>query len=158
MPLITVIADGAWSKRTYRSNYNALSGVGCIIGAKTNKVLFLEIRNKYCTMCEWSKNKEVRPKTHVCFKNWDKSSTAMEADIIVEGFKRSLEIHGLIFAKLVGDGDSSITEKLFENKPYGERLVEKIECRNHLLRNYCTKLKELTKNDLAVKELKFHVI
>lgn len=27
IPLISVIADGAWSKRSYRSNYNALSGV-----------------------------------------------------------------------------------------------------------------------------------
>jgi len=27
IPMITVIADGAWSKRSYRSNYNALSGV-----------------------------------------------------------------------------------------------------------------------------------
>lgn len=27
IPLITVIADGAWSKRSYRTNYNALSGV-----------------------------------------------------------------------------------------------------------------------------------
>jgi len=27
VPLISVIADGAWSKRSYRSNYNALSGV-----------------------------------------------------------------------------------------------------------------------------------
>lgn len=27
VPMITVVADGAWSKRSYRSNYNALSGV-----------------------------------------------------------------------------------------------------------------------------------
>lgn len=27
IPLITVIADGAWSKRSYKTNYNALSGV-----------------------------------------------------------------------------------------------------------------------------------
>lgn len=27
IPMITVIADGAWSKRSYKSNYNALSGV-----------------------------------------------------------------------------------------------------------------------------------
>jgi len=27
IPLITVIADGAWSKRSYKSGYNALSGV-----------------------------------------------------------------------------------------------------------------------------------
>lgn len=27
IPLITVVADGAWSKRSYKTNYNALSGV-----------------------------------------------------------------------------------------------------------------------------------
>lgn len=27
MPLISVVVDGAWSKRSYKSNYNALSGV-----------------------------------------------------------------------------------------------------------------------------------
>lgn len=27
IPLITVVADGTWSKRSYKSNYNALSGV-----------------------------------------------------------------------------------------------------------------------------------
>lgn len=27
IPLITVVADGAWSKRSYKSNYNALCGV-----------------------------------------------------------------------------------------------------------------------------------
>lgn len=27
IPLITVVADGAWSKRSYKHNYNALSGV-----------------------------------------------------------------------------------------------------------------------------------
>ncbi|KAK4883398.1 hypothetical protein RN001_006717 [Aquatica leii] len=28
-PIITVIVDGAWSKRSYRKNYNSLSGVVC---------------------------------------------------------------------------------------------------------------------------------
>lgn len=27
VPMITVVADGAWSKRSYKHNYNALSGV-----------------------------------------------------------------------------------------------------------------------------------
>jgi len=31
IPLITVIADGAWSKRSYKSGYNALSGVVSIL-------------------------------------------------------------------------------------------------------------------------------
>lgn len=31
IPLITVVADGTWCKRSYKSNYNALSGVVSII-------------------------------------------------------------------------------------------------------------------------------
>lgn len=31
VPLIAVVADGAWSKRSYKTNYNALSGVVSII-------------------------------------------------------------------------------------------------------------------------------
>jgi len=29
-PKIAMIADGAWNKRSYRTNYNALSGVGIL--------------------------------------------------------------------------------------------------------------------------------
>jgi hypothetical protein len=103
VPLITVIADGAWCKRSYRTNYNAKSGAACIVGEKTGKILFLGIRNKYCAMC--SKNQE---KSHLCFKNWDGSSSAMESDIILEGYKLSMEMHGVTYAFLVGDGDSSV--------------------------------------------------
>lgn len=46
----------------------------------------------------------------------------------------------------LGDGDSSVTKKLNEVMPYGPMLlVEKIECRNHILRNYGQKLMGLTK-------------
>jgi hypothetical protein len=38
--MITVIVDGAWSKRSYKTNYNALSGVASIIGARLKKVLY----------------------------------------------------------------------------------------------------------------------
>jgi len=31
-PAVTVIVDGEWSKLTHRHSYNALSGVGSIIG------------------------------------------------------------------------------------------------------------------------------
>lgn len=48
VPIISVIVDGAWSKRSYKTNYNALSGVGCIIGARTKKVLFASVR--YCSI------------------------------------------------------------------------------------------------------------
>lgn len=47
---------------------------------------------------------------------------------------------------ILGDGDSSVTKRLCEIFPYGPNfLVEKIECRNHLLRNYIQKLTAMAK-------------
>lgn len=47
----------------------------------------------------------------------------------------------------IGDGDSSVTKRLREIMPYGPIFfIEKIECRNQLLRNYGTKLTGITKN------------
>ncbi|CAH1371508.1 unnamed protein product [Tenebrio molitor] len=45
--LITVIVVGAWSKRSYKTNYNESSGVGCIIGARTMHVLYIGVKYKY---------------------------------------------------------------------------------------------------------------
>lgn len=53
-PMITVIADGAWSKRSYKSNYNALSGVAFIFGWNTKKCLFIGVKNKYCIIYQRS--------------------------------------------------------------------------------------------------------
>lgn len=146
IPFITVVVDGSWAKRSYRTNYNSLSGVACIIGFETKKVLFLGIRNAYCCVCAVAKNKNIDPKEHQCFKNWGKSSTAMEADGIVEGFKCSINMHQIRYKTLIGDGDSSVTSALSESLPYGHRFViKKIECSNHLLRNYCSKLRNIVK-------------
>ena len=103
VPVITVVADGSWAKRSYRSNYNSKSGAACIVGQRTGKLLFLGIRNKYCTTCHNGTNKN-----HLCFKNWNGSSTSMESDIILEGFKQSMTMHGLKYGFLVADGDSSV--------------------------------------------------
>ncbi|XP_050306168.1 uncharacterized protein LOC126743213 isoform X2 [Anthonomus grandis grandis] len=138
-PCITVVADGAWSKRSYNVNYDAASGV------RTGKLLFLGIRNKYCSFCAYAsaKNMEVIP-DHTCYKNWSNTSTSMESDIIVEGFRKSIDMYNIIYKRLVGDGDSSVYKKLIEARPYGSLHVEKIECRNHLLRNFCSKLREIS--------------
>lgn len=47
---------------------------------------------------------------------------------------------------IIGDGDSSVTKKLNDVMPYGPNVsIEKIECRNHILRNYGQKLLKITK-------------
>ncbi|XP_022904610.2 uncharacterized protein [Onthophagus taurus] len=143
VPYITVIADGAWSKRSYGLNYDAASGVACIIGQRTSKLLYLGVRNKYCTICTMADRKGETTPQHVCSRNWTGTSTAMESDIIVKGFRCSIAMYGLKYLKLVGDGDSSVHRKFLAIKPYGSKLVQKIECRNHLLRNFCKKINEL---------------
>lgn len=43
----------------------------------------------------------------------------MEADIIAEGFARSMDMHIVKYNNLVGDGDSSVMKKLKLKNPYG---------------------------------------
>ncbi|XP_077285484.1 uncharacterized protein LOC143910762 [Arctopsyche grandis] len=145
-PLLTVIADGSWAKRSYKSGFSSLSGAACIVGLRTKKVLYLGVRNSYCCICARATKLNIDATEHKYFKNWRDSANAMEADIIAEGFLKSMEMHGVKFNKLVGDGDSSIMKKLMHLMPYGPNIIiQKIECKNHLLRNFCNKLKALGK-------------
>lgn len=54
--------------------------------------------NKYCVICQRSESKN----ENECFLNWTKASTSMEADGIVEGFLKSVEMHGLKYNRLIG--------------------------------------------------------
>ncbi|KAF0704309.1 YqaJ domain-containing protein, partial [Aphis craccivora] len=84
IPLITIVADGAWSKRSYKHNYSVLSGVACIVAYRTKKLLFIGVRNMYCSVYMKAKSINEDPPNHVCYKNWNNISTSMESDIIVE--------------------------------------------------------------------------
>lgn len=148
IPQIAVIGDGSWMKRSYRTGrYDSLSGVGTICGARTGKVLHMSVRNKYCSVCVKAEKLNKEPASHKCYKNWsrDCSSTSMEADAIVEGFKTSVRKRGLIYSTYIADGDSSVYKKIIQANPYPNVFIEKIECRNHLLRNLATKIKEIAK-------------
>ncbi|CAI6373705.1 unnamed protein product [Macrosiphum euphorbiae] len=116
-PLCTVVTDGQWSKRSYKTKYNSFSGAATIIGYNTKKVSFVGIRNRYCSVCERANNLNIDVPTHKCFLNWNKASTAMEADGIMEGFLNSMSMHGLKYNKLIGDGDSSVTKRINEVMP-----------------------------------------
>lgn len=140
-PEITVVCDGTWAKRSYKTNYNSLSGAAAIIGYKTKKILYLGVKNKFCMACA----KGSATDTHLCFRNWNGSSTAMEAEILAEGFKCSEDMYGIRYTKFIADGDSSTYKKILETQPYSVT-VSKIECRNHLLRNLCTKLRNISTN------------
>ena len=77
----------------------------------------------------------------------------MEQDIIVEGFSKSEQMHGLRYTGLIGDGDSSVYSKIIENVPYGRR-VKKKECANHAVTCYrkCSHDLVNTQNGMEVQE------
>ncbi|XP_049705378.2 uncharacterized protein LOC126056452 [Helicoverpa armigera] len=144
IPYIDVIADGCWSKRSYKANYSALSGAAAIVGRTFGEVLYIGIKNKYCCICARAETKGENVREHACFKNYSGSSTSMESDILLEGFKQSVETHNLLYARMVADGDSSTFKKISEARVYPNFSVEKIECRNHIFRNMCNKLKAIS--------------
>lgn len=149
-PMITVVADACWSKRSYRTNYSALSGAATVVGNYTKKVLWIGVKNKYCSVCKGNSNSP----EHNCNINYVGPSTGMEAALVSEGFRSSQELHGLIYNKLIGDGDSSVNKALQSNKPYKHVEIEKIECRNHLLRNFRSKIITLSKEKSFDKDVK----
>ena len=133
-PAITVVVDGGWSKRAHKHSYNAKSGVGVIFGAATQKLLYIGVRNKYCSVCAIHERKQSPVPEHRCFKNWNGSSCAMESDIIAAGFKESWRMHGVRYLWLIGDGDSSVHHAIqLEVTEYGHD-VQKVECANHAVK------------------------
>ena len=99
IPFITIIVDGSWLKRSYKTGkYDSLSGCAAIIGYRTKKVLYVGVRNKFCYICSEVERQDQPAKQHQCFKNWgrDRSSSGMEKDIIIQGFTESVEKNGLI--------------------------------------------------------------
>lgn len=135
-PMVPVEADCCWSKRSYKNQYNASSGVAAIVGHHTGKVLHIGVRNKYCVICARASTRKQEPAAHKCNKNHTGSSSSMEPTILVEGFKSSIETRKLIYNTLIADGDASTYKNILESRPYPGIPIQKIECTNHLLRNY----------------------
>ena len=130
----TVIVDGGWSKRSHRHSYNAKSGVHvCIvIGKETRKLLYIEVRNKYCTACTQGISQE----NHVCFQNWENSSCEMESNIILEGFQQAERVHRVRYVRFIGDGDSSVYSTLIQGVSGWGWPIKKLECANHAYKCY----------------------
>ena len=94
VPAFTVVVDSSWSKQSHKHYYIAKSGVGVISGPATKKILITGVRNKYCSVCAISDRNSSPCPSHQC-KNWNRSSCAMESEIIVQGFQLAEHIHGV---------------------------------------------------------------
>lgn len=151
--LISVEFDGSWEKRSYTTNCSSLAGCAAIIGLRTKKILYSDIKQKYCHICQIAKSKGVTPRSHNCRKNYEGPSSGMETQIIIEGFKFCAE-RGARFHKFVGDGDSSTYKALRDLQIYKDPyiMIEKFECVSHLFRNFLKQFKALIKSSkLSIK-------
>ena len=124
--------------------------MGVIIEKETGKIVFLGVRNKFCCICSRADNLNQHPAKHTCFKNWNSSSSAMETDIILEGFLQCETQHGLRYISFIGDGDSSVYPTLISSVPL-EYAITKIECANHCIKCYRTALEKLVQDNPSYK-------
>ncbi|KAL7305078.1 hypothetical protein TKK_0002642 [Trichogramma kaykai] len=150
IPYIDVEGDGGYGKRSYRSGrFNSLDGVGVVIGRKSKKVLDVQVRQKYCTICLLAAKKNVSPKPHRCFKNWaySQSSSSMETSCILKSFQNSVDDFGLIYKVFIADGDCTTFKALTDHDVYRNQGVKvtKLFCANHLFRNLCNKIDSASK-------------
>jgi hypothetical protein len=144
-PYITVIVDGGWSRRSYGHSFSAKSGVACIIGKRTGKLLYLGVKNKYCHICTIAANEKKPAKKHECNISFSGPSTGMEQTIVVEGLNYIFDKHQVWVKFLIGDGDSSVFARVRERAPFGYK-IKKMECANHMVKCYTSKLYTMVNN------------
>ncbi len=104
VPAIIVVVDGGWSKRSHKHSYNANSGVGIILGHAIGKLLYLGVRNKYCSACA----QDICRDKHGCFLNWSASPSELETDILLEGFVEAELAHLILGVFIEVDEDDGI--------------------------------------------------
>ncbi|KAJ8889190.1 hypothetical protein PR048_008687 [Dryococelus australis] len=64
--------------------------------------------------------------------------------ILPRKLMESLLASKIVYARSIGDGDSSVHRKLIKKLPYGPNLlVQKNECQNHIFRNYGNRLRDI---------------
>ena len=150
---VPVILDGSWQKRGFRSK----NGLVSCISVDTGKVLDAEALTNYCHICARATARKPAPE-HTCTSKFgaDQSSGKMEPDGAKRIFLRSESTRGLIYAKYLGDGDSSSFLRVSEAKPYPNVAIEKLECVGHFQKRLGGRLRKL-KKELKGKKVPFGI-
>lgn len=82
-----------------------------MIGAKTGKVLDQSCRIKSCHVCIHAAKENQLARPHICQKNWEGSSKAMEQDMVVKMVKK-VNQSGVRVSTIIGDDDSATISRL----------------------------------------------
>lgn len=132
-PLIKVSQDGAYSKRSYGSSYNAASGCAAIVAESTGLIIWGGVKNRDCYYCDNTQQDDGSVPAHKCYSNHVGPSGNMESDLLLEGH---VEVHRescLILSPILTDGDTRQFLRLKATLKWGAQL-KKLECCNHGVR------------------------
>lgn len=146
---ISVSYDGTWQKRGHTSH----NGIGVAIDMHTGYVVDFEVLSNICVTCEREQPKEETKnlkelqgflKRHAphCDKNYDGTSNGMEVEAAKRIWGRSAET-SLHYTTMLSDGDSKAYTAVCELAPYGEKLIKKEECVNHVSKRLAAALEAL---------------
>lgn len=143
---VAVMYDGTWQKRGHKSH----NGIGTAVSVDTGLCLDFEVLSNYCLACSRHKDlgtdEEIWQAFHspVCEKNTECSSHAMETEAALRIWRRTPSYETpLRLTKFLSDGDSKAYTAVAEAKVYGELVVDKEECTNHVAKRLGTALRKL---------------
>ena len=131
-----------------------------MIDLLTGLPIDVEVLSNHCSKCkkgpdeteptydEWKRNH-----SHVCQKNFDGTSNAMEVECAKRIWNRSVEKYGLCYTTMFSDGDSKAYDTISKMEVYGkEKMIVKEECINHVSKRMGTALRNLVAESKAQKK------
>ena len=148
---ISVSFDGTWQKRRFTSLY----GVGVCIDMLTGLVIDCHVLSKYCYVCEVNTKRLppaellARKAAHApdCCINQNKSSKAMEQEAAKVMWDLSIAKYNMRYVEMLSDGDSFAHKAVCELKPYGDVVIQKLDCINHAHKHMGTALRKLAHDE-----------
>ena len=123
----------------HKHSYNALSGVGIIIGKETRKISHIGIHNIAQDASKVKALRTVKPTRTLSATFATRTGLTLHPQwkwtLLSKDLNRLRE-HGVRYLIMVGDGDSSAYSTLVENVPVWGYAIQKLECANHACKCY----------------------
>ncbi|XP_062581909.1 uncharacterized protein LOC134243696 [Saccostrea cucullata] len=139
---LVVAVDAGWQKRGSGKTYDSLSGHCSMVGPLSDKVLSYSLRSKNCRVCSVAESTNKNPAAHECSKNWEGSSKAMDADMVIEMVQDLQKSKGITIDGIIGDEDSTTIARLKANVNAD---IKKLSDKNHLKKLFTNSLFTLKK-------------
>ena len=150
---VAVSFDGTWHHCGFKSSH----GVGIVMVIDTVEVLDFEVLSKDCSICMKNSNsnlsddwKKLHAESGLYEKTCGEPSTAMETLAAKVLWARSEE-KGLRYTTDLSDGDNKTIVALNQLSPYGDIVIEKTDCVNHVHKRMGAGLRALQKINKEVK-------